>query len=241
MKALTTLSLMLVPPSVWSAGIGVAYPSSGEGNTNSIAPFSYTSPVRYQQVYEMGRFVPQGMWRLDAIAFRLDTPAGYPSSGTYTNVTIRLSTTSVSESSLSPVFANNVGSDATAIFSGTLAWGSPHTSGEPQPWGLVLTPTAPFIYDPSRGNLLLDYQGDLAETLTTQFGPLDAWRLVGDGTASVFAAPNAASGTVDTIGLTTHFAFTLIPEPSTYLLLIAGMSVLWLIRSRSRNGRGSCR
>lgn len=221
---------MLLPTSVLSTVIGVAYPSSGEGNTNSIAPFSYTPNVRYQQVYEAFRFQP-GTLRLDSIALRLDTPQGRPSSGTYTNVQIRMSTTSASESSLSPVFANNVGSDATVIFSGTLTWSSPHTSGEPQPWELVLTPTSPFIYDRARGNLLLDYQGDLS---VNGLGPLDAWRVVGDGTASVFAVPDAAMGTVDTIGLTTLLSFTLIPEPSTYLLLFVGGGILWLIHNQSR-------
>lgn len=233
---------MLLPVSAWSAFLSVDYPSSGEGNTNSIAPFSYTSPVRYQQVYETGRFVPQGMWRLDRIYLRLDGPQGYSSSGTYTNVQIRISTTPASESSLSPVFASNVGADATVIFSGTLNWMAMHTTppfpGQPQNWDLVLNATAPFIYDPARGNLLLDYQGDLA---IDGLGPLDAWRLTGDGTASVFAVPNSAMGTVDTIGLTTRFEFTLVPEPSTYLLLFIGGGVLWLIHSQSRKRKAACR
>lgn len=240
MKTIMAFFLMFLPVSALSAFLSVDYPSSGEGNTNSIAPFSYTSPVRYQQVYQAARFVPQGMWRLDRIYFRLDTPAGYSSGGTYSNVHIRISTTSSSESSLSPVFANNIGSDSTVIFSGTLTLMSGHTQPEPQPWNLVLNATAPFIYDPSRGNLLLDYQGDLA---IDGLGPLDAWRLVGDGTASVFAVPNAAMGTVDTIGLTTRFEFTLVPEPSAYLLLLlggVGGGTFVLIRGQSRKRKDAC-
>ena len=233
-----TLLLTLLPLAVLSASMVVEYPSSGEGNTNSIAPFSYLSPVRYQQVYE-GRGFQQGPWRLDTIALRLDGPAGYGSSGTYTNVQIAVSTTAASESSLSPVFAQNVGVDATIIFSGTLTWGAPHAGGSgPQAWNLVLNATAPFIYDPSRGNLLFDYQGDLS---MGGLGPLDAWRLVGDGTASVFAAPNAATGTVDTIGLTTLLAFTLVPEPGTYFLVLLGAGMLSLVCVRARKRKGVCR
>ncbi|HMJ64745.1 MAG TPA: PEP-CTERM sorting domain-containing protein [Candidatus Binatia bacterium] len=236
--------MWLVASQLKAATVGVEYPTSGEGNTNSIVPFSYIIDARYQQVYDAARFaIPfQGnLGRLEYIAFRLDSPAGYSSLGTYTNVQISLSTTPASEGSLSPVFVQNVGLDATVIFSGTLTWGASHAPGPgPQNWDLILTPTAPFLYDPSRGNLLLDYRGTLSTTGPNGFGPLDAYRLAGDGTASVFAAPNSGMGTVDTTGLTTFFGFTLVPEPDTIVLFGIGAAVLWVIRGPMRKRKNAC-
>lgn len=244
MKTFATL-LFVSPAPLLFAVTGVDYPSSGEGNTNSVAPFSYTIGVRYQQVYESRRFsaLQPGGEYLSHIFFRFDgPPAGHASSGTYTNVQISVSTTSNSESSLNPVFAQNVGSDAAVIFAGTLSWGGPYSPGaEPQPWELVLRVDTPFVYNPAQGNLLFDFQGALSMTGPSGFGPLDAWRLIGDGTASLFAAPNSSMGMVDTIGLTTRFQFTPVPEPAAFLLLFVGGGGLWLVGTGARKRKDAYR
>ena len=55
-----------------------------------------------------------------------------------------------------------------------------------------------------------------------------------DGTASVFAVPTSAVGSVSTVGLVTLFEFTLVPEPRAYVLLLFGAGALWLGRVRTR-------
>ena len=64
--------------------------------------------------------------------------------------TLSLSTTSKDWNNLSATFASNIGPDNQTVFSGNLAqsWSFPKT--------MTITLTTPFLYDPSKGNLLMD-------------------------------------------------------------------------------------
>jgi hypothetical protein len=99
--------------------------------------------------------------------------------------------------------------------------------------------------DPSGGNLLFDYRGTLAQAGTPPFdgffSRLDAFDLSGDGTARVYGMSTDSSGTMDTVGLTTRFEFTLIPEPATFFLLLVGAGPLWLVRAHVRKQKAVCR
>ena len=218
----------------------IVVPSGGEGNTSSIEPFSYTTPIRYQQVYGGSRFIgaggvpPEG-GMLRAITFRLDSPGGRTSSGTYDDVRITVSTTLAGEGSLSPVFMENVGADAQMVFSGSMTLFSLYARGrEPQAFDVRIALSTPFFYDPTKGNLLFDYSGRLSIPGPNGFGPLDAFDLNGDTMASVFSVDGAApSGEMTTRGLTTLFEFDLIPEPSA-LALLAVSAVFVFVFCRRR-------
>jgi len=118
-----------------------------------------------------------------------------------------------------------------------------NSSGGGGPFSFIFLPT-PFYYDPSQGNLLLDFRnfggGTTSYGQPPFTGPayVDAANILGDRVSSVFANDvNAAFGTPSTLGLVTVFAITAVPEPSTWALLILGFSVAVFGYLRKRKTR----
>jgi hypothetical protein len=210
-----------------------------EGNSASGVPFHIgNNSIRYQQVFDSSQFTSFGPdpWRIEGISLRIDMrPWGGSSFGaTLTNIQLNLSTTSAEPDSLSPVFALNVGADDTIVFSpGALemtAGLSPFT--EPQPFRAHIVFSQPFIYDPTRGNLLLDVR-NFAGGDTTFFDAVDT---TNDPVSSVWAlSANALSGTLETKGLVVRFVANPIPEPGTLALFILGVVALAATVVRRRN------
>jgi hypothetical protein len=97
---------------------------------------------------------------------------------------------------------------------------------------VILNFQSPFFYDPSDGNLLLEiknYEPTCCPGVPgANAGPLDAWNVMGDAVSRVYAKgdADAAVGIVDTIGLTTLFVFSPVPEPSTTALLVVAAGLL---------------
>jgi hypothetical protein len=187
-----------------------------------------------QQVYSASEFAflgaPTG--RVDAISFRLDGETGQSFAGVWPSVSVFVSTTTRSPDSLSAAFSDNIGADVIRVFGGGLVI-SAMDSSQPQPFAVRIPFQTPFLYDPARGNLVIDILA-----LGTRNLSLDAQMTFGDGVGRVFANPDALSGTVDTLGLVTRFDITPIPEPSTVALLLVGGSVPFLFSSKLR-GRSS--
>ena len=93
--------------------------------------------------------------------------------------------------------------------------------------------TTPFWYRPEQGNLLLDIKG--RSGLTVFPGALDAQSALGDSISRVFANSEIlTSGTADTLGLVTRFNMTVVPEPSTWALLLTGSALLALYRRSTK-------
>jgi hypothetical protein len=179
-----------------------------EGNSNNVFPFSTggccPSSFRYQQVFAASEFGRPRL--LTRIAFRADGPFGTQAQITNT-LEISLSTTAAAPDGLSATFANNVGSDATVVYSGSLTISStaPGPAGGPRLFDIVIVFQHPFLYDPSRGNLLLEVKNFSFRVATSLF--LDSQTTAGDSTSRVYAfsatADTAASG--DTLGLIARF------------------------------------
>ena len=97
---------------------------------------------------------------------------------------------------------------------------------------------SPFFYNPADGNLLLEIL-NLRPTCCPgvpqlNAGPLDAYAVLGDPISRVYAFDaNALTGAADTLGLTTFFVVTPVPEPSTWALAALGAGVLVFLRWRS--------
>ena len=98
----------------------------------------------------------------------------------------------------------------------------------------------PFFYNPANGNLLLDFRvhqgfGSLGPPAGV---PLDAYDITGDVISSVYAVGTTmpTSGTLSSLGLTTLFVATPIPEPSALALLVVAIGALALGRKRTRKG-----
>jgi PEP-CTERM motif len=199
-----------------------------EGNSNNgfpynIQPFGLTSQ-RYQQVYSSTQF-GSGAMMISQILFRPDAQSGSSFSSTLPNVQIDLSTTSASASALSFNFASNVGADDTVVHSGALSLSSSFTgpSGGPKDFDIVINLSTPFLYDPSKGNLLMDVR-NFSGGSTTQFDATTDPSIGRNFTLGSGVNSPTADGVGPGYGLVTEFNFgpvNPIPEPST--LAIAGL------------------
>jgi len=185
-----------------------------EGNFNNLHPFSCRSLTlnseRYQQVY---RGTEIGTGNILEIRFRGDgtTDSSFGST-TFPGVVITLSSTTAAPDALSTTFANNVGSDVTTVFSGSLTLASAASMMVPRPFDITITLTTPFFFDAAAGkNLLLDVK--IPTCMTTNV--FDVQSTTGDSVSRLYTTAvdgvNLSTGTVDTAGLVTQFILNVPP------------------------------
>lgn len=208
-----------------------------DGNGRNGIPFSIDEfnlkSLRYQQIYDAGEFAVLSEAQLiTQILFRPDRNEGNAFSSTLAHIQINLSTTNVAPDALSTTFADNIGSDETIVFNGTLLLSSANTrvAGRPKDFDIVISLDTPFLYDPSLGNLLLDVK-NFSGGLTTRF---DAEFRIGDSisrvTTSIGQDVNTPTGFADTLGLVTKFIFQPIVSVSpsasvSGLLILPGLEL----------------
>jgi hypothetical protein len=198
----------LIVPTVAAQTAQVVVPSdlaTVEGNIDNAFPFNVPdASFRYQQVYAASDFASLSAPQLiTEIAFRPDGVFGEPFTTTIPSVQIRLATTTTPPDGLSSVFANNVGADDAIVFAGALTLSSSFAGpvGGPKAFDVVIPLQTPFVYNPARGNLLLDMR--VFSGVTTS--ALDAHESV-DATSRVYIPDSdSATGDLDTIGLVTRF------------------------------------
>ena len=238
--AASSLLLLLCAPLARADGIVVPNTlATVEGNDNNFGPF-FNNSVRYQQVFSASQFPSfTGPLMITEIAFRPDGSVTDPSLIIrFDSVQIDLSTTSRTPSTLSTLFASNVGADDTTVFNSFVFVNAPVTGppGGPKDFTVAFA-LNPFIYDPSAGDLLLDVRA--IESGGGISAPFDA-ESNNPFTAHLDAPDiSAASGTSFATGLVTQFQFTPVPEPSTLVLgslgtLLVGVGARWRQRRSVR-------
>lgn len=140
--------------------------------------------IRLQEVYAGSQFpalpmvIHQLRWRPSALF-------GQAFSATISNLQVNLSTTARQPDGLSALFAENVGSNDTVVFSGPITLSSAFTgpANGPKAWDIVVPLTTPFLYDPAAGNLLVDIRNHSGSLVTF----VDAGQAAGDGASRAFA------------------------------------------------------
>ena len=163
-----------------------------EGNLGNSLPFysaSGFSTIRYQQVYAASEFEGLGPVLIKRIAFRPNAVDGSGSGvgqafpPTQVDLQINLSTTSAAPDGLSLTFADNAGPDETVVVSGPIPLSSAFDGplGGPKSFDVVIDLTTAFLYDPAKGNLLLDVRN--LSTTTTSF--IDMAYTAGDSVSRV--------------------------------------------------------
>lgn len=202
--------------------------ASSEGNANNGFPLLLNGGIHYQQVFGASEFSSAGSPLLiTALSFRQDGALNLPFNTTLSSVMIQLTTTSKAVDGLDTTFANNLGADVTTVFNGSLSLSSSNGVGPggTRAFDLVITFQNSFLYDPSKGNLLLDIAN--ANTGDSRTGAsLDAQNTTGDSISRIFAlgAGSTVATTSDSIGLVTRFTAQSVPEPSSVVMLGLGLA-----------------
>ena len=245
----TASSFCLISP---FAHAGTLLAPSGAANIDQ--PVSNAFPLRvdggqrYQQVYDASLFGnPSAPLIISAIAFRPDAEFGGVFSESFTDVELRLSTTSAASDGLSATFADNIGGDETLVRDGEITLSSSNLPGpgDTRAFDVIIPFSTTFSYDPTLGNLLLDvFNNDLADSdIGIFFDATSNLESPDDGLSRVFGPegnPSASSGRVDSLGLVTQF--TIVPEPGAVVPTpsaaaasgLCGVGLLVYLRRRRR-------
>ena len=205
-----------------------------EGNGYFVEQSISVPGVRFQQVLSASEFalMESSPGVIVQMAFRPDESVVDPRTSIWRTFELRLSTTDSEPGTLSPWLDANLGADKTIVFSGDLTMSTQGTgsSGGPCSFDYVIEFDEPFVYDPSAGNLLVDWR---------------AWSVEGDPmidaeyydngqdyilTAEHLAAPYATGQ----INAGAVMEFVIVPEPSTAVL--CGLGLICLIASRRKDG-----
>lgn len=209
---LATVAAVALPTSAFAATLTV-----GAGSNGNAFPFGvnelFGPSTNYQQVYASNQFA--GPMAITALQFRKSHGGNSLARGTWA---LSLSTTDAAVDGLSIVFADNLGSNNTQVFSGELA---PNFDGTL----LTFNFSQAFNYNPGQGNLLLDLQiPDINEAESPVFFLADSGNAIG-----VYSRMHNFGGGFDGFGLQTGFTFTTgnaVPEPATWAMMIAGFGLV---------------
>ncbi len=194
--------------------------------------------ARYQEVFSASQFAGLGPITITEIAYRPASAAHAGGPTTDHGVRFDLSTTTAAPGAMSDTFANNVGPDDTVVFSGdwTRSTASTNGPGNTKAFDITLALTTPFLYDPGKGNLLLDIR---SPSTTDSIFPFLTDEKAGAGTPVDTVAGNPSTSATgssldDLIGIpggpVVQFTFTPAvapaPEPSSLALLGVGIATL---------------
>jgi hypothetical protein len=146
------------------------------------------------------------------------------------NFTIRMTTYVGTPSSLNGSYSLNATSDDAVVFSGAVHWvGSGLFGTSPNPFLMAVNFSQPFIYDPKRGDLLMDIEssGPTSQSFATS-ADLTAHNNFGIGyTYTDFGGGVGSTGS----SLVTQFNYVAVPEPLTAVLLLTA-GILGIVRKQ---------
>ena len=232
-------------PAAWLLTIYIAHadsvfsPDPANRNDVGTGPFLIISSeirsIRIQEVHSASDFAgsPGPVYSINQISYSAPSWSGrVPIDVTLPNIEIRMSTTPKAPDGLSPNFLDNIGSDQMVVYSGPLRF----FETEQEIYDIHI-PIAPFRYDPSAGNLLIDVFN--YETIASRQSLIDVAFSPGDSVSLLSSGPlgaNSPIGGQTTAGLMTRFTYTPVPEPSTWALLAIGLVSFGVAASKRKRG-----
>jgi len=203
--------------------------ATNDGNGTSTSTAGRAS-VRWLHIHDASQFgALSGPSFLTKFAYRPDTILGQSGPRSLT-LRIYASTTSRTVEGISTTFAENLGTNNTLVFDGTVnvTTGNLPGPGNTRQFDYVVPFTTPFLYDPAAGNLVLDLQieenGSAAPaTFDTVFLPDPAI-----GRVLAIDSSTATTGTIWADTLVTQFTF----EPPPLVTIRASqVEVCWNSKS----------
>ncbi len=191
--------------------------------------FNYPSAVRYQCLYDAADFataMPAG-GTIVQLAIRLDETDRSSFEAVIPDLEIRMSTSPASSANISHYFSKNVGPDETVVFprSEVHVVGQGSASG-PNQFQVIFPLAHPFLYDPRRGSLVVDffdYKPGTGHPLTIDTG--GAIALVGG-----LVVPNVDHSDTILGAPVIQLNFFPVPEPGPCAVICASLIVGWLFR-----------
>ena len=195
--------------------------ATNDGNTLTTTP---SGPVRFMQIHDTSQFgALAGPSLLTQFAWRPDQTLGQSGPKSVT-LQIYASTTSRSVAGLSTTFADNLGTNNTLVFDGTLTWTTANLPGpgNTRQFDIVFPLTTPFLYDPAAGNLLLDFQlsADSGSSIT-----LD--RVSGNEFTRQAAAPGSPNATTAQFFVDSQVTQFTFESPPVVAIRASQVEVCW--------------
>ncbi len=232
-----TLGLVIVcgMPVVVFAQVNMVSPADLTDAEGSFAFETRTGPYRTQWLYPAEDFadIPAGGAYIVATAVRADGGQSTEVSTSFGDIRVVLST--FPGGSLQSDFSANHGDDKTVVFDGS--WNpSPFPvdgpPGGPNSFGTPITFETRFFYDPSLGDLLVE---EASTSGSDMAGSLKDWEVTANTSIVWNWASKDAPVAQDSGGYLMVRQFTIIPEPSSALLLAFGLLGITALR-RGRTG-----
>ncbi len=208
-------------------GLTLVVPRSAETNDTTYGGGTFSAAnFRHQQVYGSNEF-PTGAILIRELRFRPDRVHGSAFTTTVANIQINLSTTRRNPSALSSTYAQNVGSNDTVVFQGSLPLSSQFQGpvNGPKAFDMVVPLSQPFSYDPAGGHLVIDvrnFSGSSASPLSGQTGPDNAWRVLGTLGSATGAVDTGADAIQIVYSLTNQGPPTITAHPTNQTVVVGG-------------------
>jgi hypothetical protein len=194
----------------------IVVPNAFATQEGGLALPNATDPRRVMLVYDASQFAGfGGPMLITQLAVRPNSMQPGPGSVTDHNSRTFFSTTSQSPAISSLNFADYIGPDYTLVSCGakfTFTTAAQPGPGATQQFDIIVPLETPFRYDPSAGNLMVEFQvGPPATDGTTIFD-----FVAGDPTVNVLLAlgsSTAETGQVGGFGFVTQFTIQAVPGP----------------------------
>lgn len=209
---------------------------TADQNIDNCWPLGCTSgPVSYQQIYSSSFFGVDEVL-ISSMAFRVDGAAAATSfTATFPFVQIMLGTTLTEPDTSGGLIA---GDGMQTVLAGPLLLS--HNGATPTAFDVVVTFSSPYLYDPTAGNLLFQFNRTGNQIVTTATGNffVDAAIAADDGISRRWSSTSG-----DTLGIVTQFnvepVVTPVPEPTSLLLFGSGAAAVAAAKARRRKKQES--